>query len=51
MLDRIVDGNQGEAELTTQPDGRPWNLQIALTTSGADTITAFSDVYTTKNQL
>lgn len=51
MLDRIVDGNQGEAELTVQPDGRPWNLQVALTTSAGDTITAFSDVYTTMPQL
>lgn len=51
VLDRIVDGNQGEAETTVQSDGRPWNLQLNLTTSGADTITAFADVLTTLPQL
>lgn len=51
MLDRIVDGNQGEAEATVQADGRPWNLQLSLTTSAADTITTFADVYSTHPQL
>lgn len=51
VLDRIVDGNQGEAETTVQSDGRPWNLQVALTTSAGDTITAFADVITTHGQL
>lgn len=51
VLDRIVDGNQGEAESTVQSDGRPWNLQVALTTSAADTITTFADVLTTHPQL
>lgn len=51
VLDRIVDGNQGEAESTVQSDGRPWNLQLNLTTSAADTITAFADVLTTLPQL
>ncbi len=46
VLDRIADGNIGEAEPTQQSDGRPWNLQLNLTTSGADTITAFADVLT-----
>ncbi len=46
VLDRIVDGNVGEADPTMQSDRRPWNLTIALTTSGADTITAFADVLT-----
>lgn len=51
VLDRILDGNQGEAETTVQQDGRPWNIQLALTTSAADTITAFADVLTTLPQL
>lgn len=51
MLDRIVDGNQGEAEMTVQQDGRPWNLQLSLTTSAGDTITAFADLYSTHPQL
>ena len=46
MVDRIVDGNQGEAETTLQSDGRPWPFQVNLTTSAADTITVFSDVHT-----
>lgn len=45
-LDRIVDGNQGEAETTLQNNGRPWPFQIMLTTSGADTITTYADVFT-----
>jgi hypothetical protein len=51
VLDRIVDGNQGEAETTVQSDGRPWNLQLNLTTSAGDTITTFADVLTTLPQL
>lgn len=51
VLDRIMDGNQGEAESTVQGDGRPWNLSLALTTSAGDTITAFADVFTTHPQL
>lgn len=51
VLDRIFDGNQGEAETTVQQDGRPWNLQLALTTSAADTITAYADVHTTLPQV
>lgn len=45
-LDRIMDGNQGEAETTLQRNGRPWPFQVMLTTSGADTITTFADVHT-----
>lgn len=51
MLDRIVDSNQGGAETTVQSDGRPWNIQLALTTSAADTINAFADLHTTHAQL
>ncbi len=47
VLDRIMDGNQGESETTVAPDGRSWNMQVALTTSAADTITAFADIFTT----
>lgn len=45
MIDRIVDGNQGEAEETVQANGAPWPFQLNVTTSGADTITVFSDVH------
>lgn len=45
MLDRIVDGNQGEAETTVNANGQPWNQSLALTTSASDTITAFADVH------
>lgn len=44
-LDRIVDGNQGEAEATLRDDGTPWALELNLTTSAADSITAYADVY------
>lgn len=45
VLDRVVDGNQGEAETTADPDGKPWFMEMALTTSAADTITAFADMH------
>lgn len=45
-MDRIVDGNQGEAETTLQNNGRPWPFQVMLTTSASDTITTFADVHT-----
>ena len=51
VLDRIVDANQGESETLVRPDGQPWNLQLALTTSAADTITAFADMFITHPQL
>lgn len=51
VLDRIVDGNQGEAETTVNAEGRPWNLQLSLTTSGSDTIATFADLHTTHQQL
>lgn len=47
VLDRVVDGNQGESETTVSPSGQQWNIQVALTTSGADTITAWADIFTT----
>lgn len=47
VLDRIMDGNQGEAETTVSPNGKQWNIQLALTTSAADTIETFSDIFTT----
>ena len=46
VVDRIVDGNQGEADDTLRPDGQPWNLQVLMTTSAADTISNFADVHT-----
>jgi coat protein len=51
MLDRIVDGNQGEAESTVKQDGTPWNFELLLTSSGGDTITTFADVHTTLPQI
>ena len=51
VLDRIFDGNQGEAEETVKGDGTPWNLELNLTTSGADTITAFADLHTTLGRI
>lgn len=47
VLDRIVDGNQGEAEATLRDDGTPWSMELNLTTSASDTITAFADIYHT----
>jgi len=46
VLDRIFDGNQGEAEATVDRNGRPHPLQVNLTTSGADTIETYADVIT-----
>lgn len=46
VLDRIVDGSQGEAEMTVKEDGSVYPMQVKLTTSGSDTITALSDVHT-----
>lgn len=51
VLDRILDGNQGEAETTVMQDGRSWNLQVALTTSAGDTINTIADLFTTHAQL
>lgn len=45
VLDRVVDGNQGEAETTADPDGKPWFIELAVTTSAGDTITAFADMH------
>lgn len=45
VLDRVVDGNQGEAETTVNPEGRPWNMQVSITASAADTVTTFADVH------
>ncbi len=47
VLDRVMDGNQGESETTVSPSGQQWNIQVALTTSAADTITAWADIFTT----
>lgn len=46
VLDRIVDGNQGEAETTLRPNGRPWNFQVNLSVSAADTIYTYADTHT-----
>jgi len=44
VLDNVVDGNQGKAEQTVDASGRPFPLQVNLSTSQGDTITAFADV-------
>lgn len=50
-LDFIYDGNQGEAETTVNGEGRPWNIETMLTTSGGDTITAFTEIHASWPQL
>jgi len=44
VLDHIVDANQGGADQTIDSSGRPFPMQVNLTTSGADTVTVFADV-------
>lgn len=46
VLDRIVDGSQGEAEMTVKPNGEIYPMQIKLTTSGAGDIVSLADVHT-----
>lgn len=51
VLDRVLDGNQGEAETTLNPDGQVWNQQLSLTTSAADTINVYTDVHAVWQQI
>lgn len=51
VMDAVLDGNQGEADMTVRDDGTPWNLELAVTTSAGDTIYAFSDLFLTLPQL
>ena len=44
--DPIADGNYSEAKGTVDQNGNPYNYQMRLTTSAADTIYAYSDVLT-----
>lgn len=46
VYDAIVDGDYSEVKSTVKADGSPWNYQIRLTTSAADTINAYADVLT-----
>lgn len=46
MIDFIADGNVGEAEPTLDSKNAVWNHQLGLTTSGADTVTAYADLLT-----
>lgn len=46
VVDRIPDGNQGEADDTVKPDGSAWNMQVLVSASAADTITTYADVHT-----
>ena len=50
-LDKVFDGNQGEAETTINTEGRPWNQEIAITTSAGDTITAYAQLHAAWPQL
>lgn len=51
VLDRVLDGNQGEAETTVNPDGQVWNQQLAISTSAADTINVYADVHGVWSQI
>lgn len=51
VYDPIVDGNYSEVKATVDQAGRPYNYQVRLTTSAADTITAYADVLTTLRRL
>ena len=51
VYDPIVDGNQSEAKATVEANGKPASYQVRLTTSAADTITEYADVYTTLRRL
>lgn len=44
VLDHVVDGALGKADATVNNNGQPFPAQINLTTSAADTITAYADV-------
>lgn len=50
-LDKVFDGNQGEAETTINSEGRPWNQEVMLTTSAGDTITAYAQLHAAWPQL
>ena len=51
VMDRVVDGNQGEAETTVTPEGKPWFLETKITTSGADQIYTFADMHAAMPQI
>ena len=44
MLDHVVDGALGKSDATVNANGQPFSTQFNLTTSAADTVTAFADV-------
>lgn len=46
VYDPIVSGDYSEVKTTVDANGNPFNYQVRLTTSGADTITAYADVLT-----
>lgn len=46
MLDRIEEGNIGEAEPTVQQNGQAWNFQLGITTAAADVVTCYADLLT-----
>jgi len=44
VVDRILNGQIGNAETTLQPNGQPWPQSIMISTSGSDTIQVYADV-------
>jgi len=44
VVDRVINGQQGNAEVTLQPNGQPWPQSIMITTSGSDTIQVYANV-------
>ena len=46
VLDRIVDGNMGEAETTVGADGKPWNQQFKAWTSAGDVLDVLVETHT-----
>lgn len=51
VFDPVVDDVQSQAISTVRPDGRKATFEWLATLSGADTVTAYSDVYTTLRNL
>jgi hypothetical protein len=51
VWDPLVDGNYSEAKATVDQQGRPYNYQYRVTTSGSDTITVLADVLTNLRRL
>lgn len=46
VYDSVIDGDYSEVKTTIRDNGQPFNYQVRVTTSGADTITTYADVLT-----